>query len=261
MLCYINKKEGFTVIPNRVVNSDYGPMIINANDQYIGRSIEVYGAWAKDDIDLIASLLNLLLTDRSTVTFYDVGANIGTHTVALAKTFGDRIRVRSFEAQRQIYYVLCGNVAINGLTNVDCLNLAVSDKSGQTLEIDLPDYQMPNNFGGLELIKPIRSDNQYMTKTATESVKTVCLDDFDEHIDFLKMDIEGMEHVALAGAKKVITQSRPICFVEMYKTDTDAVKKFFKKLEYVAYSVKPDDWVFFPGESKYCVNNATKVVL
>ena len=249
------------MISNKIVNSHYGPMIINANDQYIGRSIEVYGAWAKEDIDLIVSLLNLLLQQKPILTFYDVGANIGTHTVALAKTFGEKIRIKSFEAQRQVYYILCGNVAINGLTNVDCYNLAVSDQSDQILEIRLPDYQMPNNFGGLELIEPVRSDNQYMTKTTTASVETVCLDNFDEHIDFLKMDIEGMEHVALAGAKKVIAKSRPICFVEMYKTDTDAVKKFFKKLDYVAYAVKPDDWIFFPKECKFCINNTPRIDL
>ena len=248
------------MIPNKIVNSHYGPMIINANDQYIGRSIEVYGAWAKDDIDLIASLLNLLLQQKPVLTFYDVGANIGTHTVALAKTFGEKIKIKSFEAQRQVYYILCGNVAINGLTNVDCYNLAVSDTSGKTLEIELPDYHMPNNFGGLELVKPLRSDNQYMTKTAKESVKTTCLDDYDA-VDFLKMDIEGMEHVALFGAKKVIAKSRPICFVEMYKTDTDAVKKFFKKLDYVAYAVKPDDWIFFPKESQFCINNTARIDL
>jgi FkbM family methyltransferase len=249
------------MIPNKLVNSDYGPMIINANDQYIGRSIEIYGAWAKDDIDLIASLLNLLLQQKSTLTFYDVGANIGTHTVALAKTFGNKLQIKSFEAQRQVYYMLCGNVAINGLTNVHCYNLAVSDQSDQILEIQLPDYQMPNNFGGLELIEPVRSDNQYMTKIVSDSVETVCLDDFDEHIDFLKIDIEGMEHLALTGAKKIIGQSRPICFVEMYKTDIDAVKLFFKQLDYVAYAIKPDDWIFFPKQSTLCINNAPKTEL
>jgi FkbM family methyltransferase len=236
-------------------------MIINSNDQYIGRSIEVYGAWAKDDIELISSILNLLLSQKLSVTLFDVGANIGTHTVALAKTFGDRIRVRSFEAQKQVYYLLCGNVAINGLPNVDCIHAAVSDRSGQTLDIRLPDYHMTNNFGGLELIQPLRSDNQYMTKTNSEKVQTVCLDDFDDTIDFLKMDIEGMEHIALKGAEKIITKSRPICFVEMYKTDTEAVKKFYKKMDYVAYQAKPDDWVFFPKESQFCVNNVPKIEL
>ena len=249
------------MIPNKIINSTYGPMIINANDQYIGRSIEVYGYWANEDIDLIKSLVGLLLTKKPTVSYYDIGANIGTHTVALAKTYGDKITVRSFEAQRQVYYMLCGNISINGLNNVHAHHLAMSNKSSETIDIDLPDYSMPNNFGGLELMNSLRSDNQYMTKNATEAVETVCIDDFDEQVDFIKMDIEGMEHLALEGGKKTIAKYRPICFVEMWKCDIEAVKKFFKKLNYIAYQYKPDDWIFFPKESEFCVNNAPKIEL
>ena len=236
-------------------------MIINANDQYIGRSIEVYGAWAQDDIDLIGGLVDLLLQNKDRITFYDVGANIGTHTVAVARRFADRVAVRSFEAQRQVYYVLCGNVAINGLDNVHVHHAAVSDQGNKTIEIDLPDYTMPNNFGGLELIKTQRTDNQYMTKTLSESVPTVTIDQFSEPVDFLKLDIEGMEHMALAGAVKTIKQHRPICFVEMWKTDIEAVKQFFKKANYRAYAYKPDDWIFFPAEGNLGLLNKQPEVL
>ena len=249
------------MIPNKVVDSTYGPMIINANDQYIGRSIEMYGYWAQEDIDIIKSLLDILLTVKPQVVFYDIGANIGTHTVAIAKTLGNKVRVKSFEAQRQIYYLLCGNIAINGLDNVTCYYNAVSDVAGTTLRIDLPDYALPNNFGGLELIEPVRSDNKYMTKTQQEEVVTVCIDQFDELVDFIKLDIEGMEHLALAGGAKIIAKHRPVCFVEMYKTDIDAVKKFFKDLDYVAYQYKIDDWIFIPGESDLHIINAIKLEL
>jgi FkbM family methyltransferase len=249
------------LIPNKLVNSTNGPMIINTNDQFIGRSIEVYGAWAQDDIDLIKSLIELLLSNKETVVFYDVGANIGTHTVALAKMFGPKIAVRSFEAQRQVYYVLCGNVAINGLDNVHVHHAAVSGQSGDSMMINLPDYTLPNNFGGLELIKAERSDNQYMTKTRSEVVTTVTIDQFNESVDFLKMDIEGMENVALLGATHTIKTHRPICFVEMWKTDTEAVKQFFKEMNYVAYAYKPDDWIFFPSESPYGLLNTTPISL
>lgn len=236
-------------------------MIINANDQYIGRSIEVYGAWAQDDIDLIVGLVELVLQNKEHITFYDVGANIGTHTVAVAKKFADRISLRSFEAQRQVYYVLCGNVAINGLDNVHVHHAAVSDVTNNTILVDLPDYTLPNNFGGLELIKAERTDNQYMTKTRTETVNTVTIDQFKEPVDFLKLDIEGMEHLALAGAKKTIEQHRPICFVEMWKTDIESVKQFFKKANYRAYAYKPDDWLFFPAEGNLGLLNKQPEVL
>lgn len=249
------------MIPNKVVNSQFGPMIINTNDQYIGRSLEMYGSWARDDIELIASFLNLLLQNKSSVTLYDIGANIGTHTVALARTFGNRIQIRSFEAQRQVYYLLCGNIAINGLDNVIAHHAAVTDTVDDVMEIDLPDYGLPNNFGGLELIQPERSDNQYMTKTKSESVITMTVDQFEEVVDFVKLDIEGMEHIALRGAQSTIAQHRPICFVEMWKTDLEAVKRFFGNLNYIAYQYKPEDWLFFPEESPYGLVNGQRISL
>lgn len=249
------------IIPTKVVNSTYGPMIINTNDQYIGRSIEQYGFWGQEEIDLIKSIVEVLLLEKPCIKFYDIGANIGTHTVSMSKLFGDKISIRSFEAQRQVYYMLCGNVAINGLTNVECEHAAISDDDYDTIKIDLPDYHLPNNFGGLELIAPRISDNQYMTKTGTETVDCVTIDSFDEAVDFIKMDIEGMEHLALIGGIETLTKHRPICFLEMYKTDTDKVKQIFKNLDYVAYTHTHDNWIFLPSETNVSINNANKIQL
>ena len=234
-------------------------MIINANDQYIGRSIEQYGQWAADDIDLIGRICDFLLQSKPKITIYDVGSNIGTHTVALALRFGDRVQLRAFEAQRQIYYMLCGNVAINGLDNVYCEYAAVSNASGSLL-IQVPDYNEINNFGGVELQDPVHSDNQTMNKPATESVATVTIDSFNEPVDFIKMDIEGMEHLALAGAVNTLMH-RPVCFVEMAKTDQQAVKKIFGQAKYRAYAYKDDDWLFVPDESELIVGDREKIVL
>ena len=248
-------------IPNIIVNSAHGPMIINQNDQYIGKSIQLLGTWAQDDIDLIASFCDLILENKPTMTLYDVGANIGSHTVALAKKFGNRISIRAFEAQRQVYYTLCGNVAINGLDNVICEYAAVSDVYGNTLPIQLPDYNTVNNFGGVELMKAEHSDNQNMTKPNLEYIKTTTLDSYNESVDFVKMDVEGMEYLALAGAKQLLIKNRPVCFVEMMKTDQVAVKDIFKKLNYIAYAYKNDDWIFVPAESDYELEGIERIAL
>jgi FkbM family methyltransferase len=248
------------MIPNKIVKSNYGPMIINANDQYIGRSIEQYGHWAADDIDLIGRICDFLLQSKPKITMYDVGSNIGTHTVALANRFNERVQIRAFEAQRQIYYMLCGSVAINGLNNVYCEYAAVSDASG-FLSIHVPDYTEINNFGGVELQLPVHSDNQTMNKPNIESVQTVTIDSFNESVDFIKMDIEGMEHLALAGAINTLKSSRPICFVEMAKTDQLAVKKLFGQVKYRAYAYKDDDWLFIPNESELIIGDREKIVL
>jgi FkbM family methyltransferase len=248
-------------IPNIIVKSVHGPMIVNENDQYIGQSIRQLGAWAQDDIDLIASFCDIILDNKPKMVLYDVGANIGTHSIALAKKYGNCISVRSFEAQRQIYYMLCGNVAINGLDNVICEYLAVSDRPDETIDIALPDYNTVNNFGGVELIEIEHSDNQNMIKPNTESVVTCTLDSFDEAVDFIKIDVEGMEHLALEGARQILAEHRPVCFVEIMKTDQNRVKQIFKELNYIAYAYKQDDWIFCPAESDFELNGVDTVDL
>jgi hypothetical protein len=236
-------------------------MIVNQNDQYIGKSIQLLGTWAQDDIDLIASFCELILENKPNMVLYDVGANIGSHTVALAKKFGNRISIRAFEAQRQVYYTLCGNVAINGLDNVICEYLAVSDIANTIISIQLPDYNTVNNFGGVELMTAEHSDNQNMVKPNLEYIKTTTLDSYNDIVDFVKLDVEGMEHLALAGARQLLIKYRPVCFVEIMKTDQSKVKQIFKELNYIAYAYKNDDWIFCPAESDYELEGVTQIAL
>jgi FkbM family methyltransferase len=248
-------------IPNIIVNSIHGPMIVNENDQYIGQSIRQLGAWAQDDIDLIASFCDIILANKPKMVLYDVGANIGSHTVALAKKYGNRITIRSFEAQRQVYYTLCGNIAINGLDNVICEYAAVSDVANTVISIQLPDYNTVNNFGGVELMPAQYSDNQTMIKPNLEFIKTTTLDSYNDNVDFIKIDVEGMEHLALEGARQILTKHRPVCFVEIFKTDQSRVKQIFKELNYIAYAYKQDDWIFCPAEGDFELNGVNTVDL
>lgn len=224
-------------------------MLINANDKFIGASIEQFGAWAADDIENIKNIIDILLGERSLVTMYDVGANIGTHTVALARHFGSRISVRAFEAQRHVYYTLCGNVALNGLDNVVCEHAAVSDGTVDRLDIQLPDYNQVNNFGGFEVMPAVKSDNSGMQKGQTETISCTTIDSYNESVDFVKLDVEGMEIQALHGAKTTLERSRPICFVEVLKSDKLVIHHFFHDLDYLSYRYKDDDWIFVPEES------------
>ena len=57
--------------PNVLINSDYGPIIININDICIGKFISHLGYWAKDDIELIKQLIDFLLTKKDSITFYE----------------------------------------------------------------------------------------------------------------------------------------------------------------------------------------------
>ncbi len=150
--------------PNVVAHSAYGPIILNVNDLIVGRDITRCGYWNMHELVLVWKLIKLQIKKKDTIMFYDVGAYVGTYSLALSKIFKECIRIRAFEAQRPIYNMLCGTMALNDIHNVRCHLLAVSDRDGEKIEIDLPDYAEPNNFGGLELLAPKNSDNIDMIK-------------------------------------------------------------------------------------------------
>lgn len=239
--------------PNVIAVSTYGPIIINVHDRFIGRSILQTGYWANNDIELIKQLVSFLLTKKDTLNFYDVGANIGTHALAISKSFGVKVKVRAFEAQRNIFHMLCGTVAINGLYNIYCHNSAVSDQCGKKIIIPLPDYHASNNFGGLELIPAVNTDNQNFKNIGFDEVETVTLDSFNEDVDFIKIDIEGMEDKALSGSKLIFERSRPIVFIEVAKTDLNFVTNFFRRREYCGF-LSAGDLVAIPTEFEIHLN-------
>jgi len=236
------------VTKSTIVVSDFGPMLVNPNDQYIVPSIVQSGVYADRDIKLVLSLIKFLVDKNGSATFYDVGANFGIHTLAVASLLGGKVKVRAFEAQKQIFFNLCGSVALNGLANVDCHHVAVTDGSTKTLQFDTPDYDSINNFGGLELVPAESSDNALIKKVGKETVNCVALDDYSERVDFIKMDIEGMEHQALLGATKTFDQYRPICFLEVLKSDPVKIKAFFEARDYSITPFSHMDWVLIPGE-------------
>ena len=244
--------------PNVLISCDYGSIIVNRYDPYLGLEISANGYWAKEDINLIKMIMEIKLKDAEKVVFYDVGANIGTHTLAIAKSLGEKVFVRSFEAQRMMYYMACGTIALNGLFNVEIENVAVSDINGDVIEIQLPDYTKSNNFGGLELIEPKRTDNMNMIKYKKQNVITRTLDSYDEKVDFIKMDIEGMEDRALEGSKELFKRCRHTCFIEILKTDIDYVSNFFKTRNYVGFQ-KNNDIITIPIEYNFGINNLDRI--
>ncbi len=221
--------------PNVLVNSDYGMMIINIYDTIIGKHIVDFGYYSKQDISLIVQLINFQLKTRERIVFYDVGANVGCHSLALGKTFENKISIRAFEPQRQIFNMLCGTIAINGLKNVYCHNIAVSDRTEGVIKMPVPNYSKSNNFGSLEIITALNSDNQSMSIESFENIPTTTLDYFNEQVDFIKLDIEGMEDKAMAGASSLLRNYKPICYVETLKTDVNSLIEMFKSLGYIGF--------------------------
>jgi FkbM family methyltransferase len=243
-----------------VCPSLFGPMVLNRHDRFIGRAIQDHGCWAMREILLLNGILRRKLESGKTVTVYDVGANVGAYTLPLAKAFGDRIRIRAFEAQSRIFDMLRLTLSLNAISTVSCHHVAVSDTDGATLDIRLPDYDQDNNFGGLELMEPERSDNGEMRWSGlTETVRTVCLDGFDEAVDLIKIDVEGMEHRVLRGAVSTLSKHRPVCLVEILKTDRATVMTLFRELDYHGYR-QSDELFAVPAEEDWTFPGLERII-
>lgn len=203
-----------------VVPTVYGQMIVNRNDINQTQALLKTGR-AIDHAD-ITVLCDLLRQCPPNPVVADVGANFGTYSLAFAPLVGPYGRVHAFEAQRILFNMLCGSVALNARTNIFCHHLAVGDRDGM-LEIPQFDYFKPLNFGSVEF-----GDRQTETLEqarghdlrARELVPQVPLDRFGwDRLDLLKIDVEGMEFEALRGAEATIRRCKPILYVEYIKVD------------------------------------------
>lgn len=176
----------------------YGKIIYNVLDEYVGKSLKLYGEYSPEEANLFA---HMIFKGQCVV---EVGANIGAHTVQLAQLVGDTGVVWAFEPQRLVFQILAGNVAINSLANVYCEQKCVSDKPGR-MRVPVLDAAKVNNWGGVSLEQAGTGD----------FVDVITLDSLNlPRCDFLKIDVEGMELQVLRGGKNLIETYRPIIYAE-----------------------------------------------
>lgn len=188
---------------NVLVEAKHGRMLVNKNDVYIGRSIREFGEFSEGEVEVFQQLL------RPGCMVVEAGANIGTHTIPLAKAVGPTGRVFAFEPQRIVHQTLCANVALNSLTNVVADWAGVSDQAGE-LHVPPIDYSVQQNFGGINLQK----------FTQGERVPLKTIDSLElPRLELLKADVEGMELAVLKGAQETIQRCKPTLYLECDRKD------------------------------------------
>lgn len=187
-----------------IVQTRYGTMECLRGDGVVSRSLMRYGEWAQVELDLLAMLV------RPGMVVLDVGAFLGTHTLALATMVGPQGVVHSFEPRAGIGEILRRNVERNGLGQVRVHGYALGAATAR-LELPWIDLDGEANFGGLSL----EGQGPAAVAGATETIAIERLDDLNlGRVDFIKLDAEGMEAEVLAGAARTIAQHRPLLFAE-----------------------------------------------
>jgi FkbM family methyltransferase len=140
---------------------------------------------------------------------FDLGGNVGTSALVFSREVGPEGRVFSFEPV--FHEVLRRNMRENGIANVTVVPEGVSDRSGE-LEFAITERGIdsridPDGVGSIRKMIPVTTLDDFCAREAIE------------RIDFIKMDIEGAEELALRGAGEVIRRFRPRWSIASYHTD------------------------------------------
>lgn len=176
----------------------HGRFLYLPNDSMMGQMLTGYGEYSEEEVRLFRQIV------RPGDIVIEAGACIGVHTIPLARMVGSDGLVMAYEPQRPLYYLLCGNIALNGLHNqVMAFNQAVGSLPGK-VNVPTPDYEAKDNFGG----RPVGG-------ASGEAVEMVCLDSMPiEKLRLIKADVQGMETDVLIGASRLITRFHPFLYVE-----------------------------------------------
>jgi len=224
---------------NQLKLAKYGYTLYNKNDKYIGRSIELYGEFSELEVELFRQIC------KRDFVVVEVGANIGTHTMALSKIVGDKGRVYAFEPQRVVFQTLCANMALNSITNVEAFQVALFNQKGELLIPEI-DYDKEGNFGGIELDR--FSDGLKVAQEKADEFLNL------KRFDFFKIDVEGMEQGVIEGASKLIEMFKPILYVENDRLEkSDALIQTITKLGYKIYKHNP--YLYNPNNFEKNKNN------
>lgn len=156
----------------------------------------------------------------------DIGAGLGEETFLFAKLVGNAGKVISIEPHPDVYQVLYKTISFNNFSNVTTLNMAISDKEGT---ISLSDSQ-----SSYETTSVIKNKTTGALQVKANTIGNILSAKHIEHIDLLKVNIEGAEQFILESlSREQINSIRHIaiaCHDFRYRKEGN---EFFKTKELV----------------------------
>lgn len=143
--------------------------------------------------------------------FYDIGANAGFFSLLGSKCVGQKGHVFAFEPLPENIETLKSQLEVNHIANCAVVEAAVSD-----------------SVGTVGLCQGPHSSMAYIGRKGNDGedsivVKTLTLDEFastERPPNFIKIDIEGAEILALRGAGALLkSANRPKLLIELHGED------------------------------------------
>ena len=175
-------------------------------------------------------------------TVIDAGAQIGYYTVLFGKLVGPKGKVYAFEPDSRNFEILAKNIRVNKLKNVKAAKVALADFVGTRQFFTNPMNRGASSFSSPKVGGVLVSD-----------VKVTTLDEFfrqtsaNRKIDFLKIDVEGAEHLVLRGATSILEQPKLLMLLELspckdkHEGEGLQLLKYLRSLGFTINMIQPQE--------------------
>jgi FkbM family methyltransferase len=203
-------------------------------DEGIDLSVYLFGTSEKK----IVNLKKLLSEKKSTITIIDIGANIGSVTLVMAKMFEDS-KIFAIEPTNYAYDKLSKNLNLNKrlenrvfLRQFFITNTKKPQKVWSSWNFNKSNDKHQKHLGTLKKIR----QNAYIK--LDQFIKNENL----KNVDFIKLDVDGYELDVLISGKEFLRNNKPIIFIEIapylypeFGYSCQELIEFIKKLNYSFY--------------------------
>ena len=137
---------------------------------------------------------------RRSRCFIDIGANCGIYTV-LGCTVNPDVRVVAVERVPRVFAAMANNVSQNRLdSRVTVLNVALGDTEGV-----VPFHEAEDATMGSFAVSGYRGQKGSVIQVKCRTLDSI-VGELNIQPDFIKMDVEGFEHLVLSGAGQTAWQ-------------------------------------------------------
>ncbi len=171
-------------------------VLLDTRDRAFTPHLALAGHW---ESDVERALVRLLKRGQRIV---EVGANMGYHTLTMARAIGRTGRIDAFEPNPRMYELLADTIFINGVRDIVTLHQsAVLDRAGPVK------FQFNPRFAGGGNVVIAGYEDPTNQQFEVPGVRLDEVLGAGPPVDLLRMDAEGSEPLVLKGAEELLRRS------------------------------------------------------
>ena len=208
--------------------------------------------------------IKILFNQNEKRTFIDIGGNIGLSTIGFRELGFKNNQILIFEPDKYLIKTYLNNLN-KYYSNFKIFHFGLSNKN-ETKSLYKPYYKnlfihVNNSFNKNYVMEKIKNNYPNIYKKIQFKLEKYKLKKFDDiiynkEICFIKIDVEGYEHLVIQGMKRFLKENKPIFLIEFNKSNFLKTWKQLKRNYYCYFFLL--DKNNFTKISKFHINRLMK---